>query len=248
MDSTIEKGFHVLEMIVAAPGPVRLSSDAQELGLQKSNAHRTLATLVALGYVAQDAESGLYRPSLKLFELGARVVGLHPVRRAAAPYLQELHRTLGETVNFYIHDKDAILVVEKLLSPRPLRFSSQPGSRLPLSATAAGHVMLAFASDPVDLLERSLKAFPPRDGARIDRDEVLEGLSTIRERGYAETVNGWTPGLFSIAVPLRGVDGSVMAAMGVSGPLERSSPENRDTIIEALLTTSVRIAENMALA
>lgn len=247
MDSTVSKGLTVLELLVRASGPMRLSAVASELGLQKSNAHRTLATLIAGGFVVQDEESGRYRPSLKLFELGSKVVADHPARRAAAPYMQDLHKNLGETVNLYVLDKASVLVIEKLLSPRPLRFSSQPGSRLPVATTAAGRAMLAYEPGPDVLLQQSLEAIrmPPR--LEIDADEVLGSLEAIRTRGFAEAVNSWTPGIFSIAAPILRSDGRAGAAIGVSGPIERQNEENRAAIIEALLTTSARIAENAPL-
>lgn len=247
MDSTVSKGLTVLELLVRASGPMRLSAVAQELGLQKSNAHRTLATLIAGGFVVQDEESGRYRPSLKLFELGSKVVADHPARRAAAPYMQDLHKNLGETVNLYVLDKNAVLVIEKLLSPRPLRFSSQPGSRLPLATTAAGRAMLAHEPDPESALRASLNGQSPPGGTDIDPQEVLAELGNIRVRGYAEAVNSWTPGIFSIAAPILRTDGRAGAAIGVSGPIERQTESNRAAIIEALLTTSARIAENAPL-
>jgi DNA-binding IclR family transcriptional regulator len=247
MDSTVSKGLTVLELLVRAAGPMRLSAVAQELGLQKSNAHRTLATLIAGGFVVQDEESGRYRPSLKLFELGSKVVADHPARRAAAPYMQDLHKNLGETVNLYVLDKNAVLVIEKLLSPRPLRFSSQPGSRLPLATTAAGRAMLAHEPDPESALRASLDGQSPPGGTDIDSQEVLAELGNIRVRGYAEAVNSWTPGIFSIAAPILRTDGRAGAAIGVSGPIERQTESNRAAIIEALLTTSARIAENAPL-
>lgn len=247
MDSTVAKGLSVLELLVRAPSPMRLSAVAQELGLQKSNAHRTLATLIARGYVVQEEESGRYRPSLKLFELGSKVVAEHPTRRAAAPYMQDLHKTLGETVNLYVLDKAAVLVVEKLLSPRPLRFSSQPGSRLPVPTTAAGRAMLAHEPDPAALLALARAALPLPAHIELDDAEVLGSLDEIRKRGYAEATNSWTPGIFSIAAPILKSDGRAAAAIGVSGPIERQTEANREAIIEALLTISARIAENMPL-
>lgn len=247
MDTTLAKGLTMLELLVQSAGPLRLSVIAQQLGLQKSNVHRTLGTLIAQGYVTQEEESGRYRPSLKLFELGSKVVGAHPARRAAAPYMQDLHKTLAETVNLYILDKAAVLVVEKLLSPRPLRFSSQPGSRLPVTTTAAGRVMLAYEPDPQAVLEESLVVFPPRADVPIDVGEVLGSLDAIRAQGYAETTNSWSPGIFSIAAPILGADGRAAAAIGVSGPIERQTDDNRQAIIEALLATSARIAENAPL-
>lgn len=236
-----------MELLVQASGPLRLSSIAQEMGLQKSNVHRTLSTLIAQGYAIQDEESGRYRPSLKLFELGSKVVGAHPARRAAAPYMQDLHKTLGETVNLYVLDKDAVLVVEKLLSPRPLRFSSQPGSRLPVVTTAAGRVMLAYEAEPRSVLERSLEQFPIAAGGDIDVEEIMASLEDIRAKGFAETTNSWSPGIFSIAAPIMRRDNRAAAAIGVSGPIERQTDQNRQAIIEALLETSARIAENAPL-
>jgi len=247
VDTTLAKGLTMMELLVQSSGPLRLSAIAQQLGLQKSNVHRTLGTLIAQGYVIQDEESGRYRPSLKLFELGAKVVGAHPARRAAAPYMQDLHKTLGETVNLYVLDKAAVLVVEKLLSPRPLRFSSQPGSRLPVTTTAAGRVMLAYEPDPRAVLEEAAGTFPQRDDFVFDADEVVGSLDGIRAQGYAETTNSWSPGIFSIAAPILGADGRAAAAIGVSGPIERQTEENRQAIIEALLATSARIAENAPL-
>lgn len=247
MDSTVSKGLTVLELLVRASAPMRLSAVAQELGLQKSNAHRTLATLIAGGFVVQDEETGRYRPSLKLFELGSKVVSDHPARRAAAPYMQDLHKNLGETVNLYVLDKNAILVIEKLLSPRPLRFSSQPGSRLPIATTAAGRAMLAHEPDPATVLRQSLEIAPLPPRFEIEQQDVLDALPAIRAAGFAEAVDSWTPGIFSIAAPILRSDGRAGAAIGVSGPIERQTDKNRAAIIEALLTISARIAENAPL-
>ncbi len=245
MDTTVTKALTVLEMLVRAPGPVRLSAIAQELNLQKSNVHRTLATLIAQGYVLQDDETGRYRPTLRLFELGSKVVAEHPAKRAAAPYMQELHKTLGETVNLYVLDQGTVLVIDKLLSPRPLRFSTQPGSRIPASTTAAGRAMLAYEPDPRRIIELSQPLVP--QGIEVDAEDIIALLPDIRQRGYAEATNAWTPGLFSIAAPILRHNGTAGAAIGVSGPVERQSEEARATIIEALLTTSARIAENAPL-
>ena len=62
MGSAVAKSFLVLEAVSSANRPVRLSSLAEELELQKSTVHRVLAELVELGYVGQDESTGLYHP------------------------------------------------------------------------------------------------------------------------------------------------------------------------------------------
>lgn len=245
MDTTVAKAMKVLEMLVRSPSPVRLSAISQELGLQKSNAHRTLATLGALGYVLQDEETGRYRPSLKLFELGAKVIADHPAKRAAVAYMQELHKLTGETVNLAVLDGTSVLILEKLVSPRPLRFTTQAGSRIPAPLTAAGIVLLAYEPDPRTIIEASLADISP--AIQLDVDDILERCDLARRDGYAETTSSWTPGIFSIACPILRHNRTAAAAIGVSGPIERQDEESRARIIESVLTTSARIAENVGL-
>ena len=75
MDTALGKGLRVLEKLCRVDGPVRLSHLAAQLDLQKSSVHRVLRMLMAEGYVAQDPDTELYRPTLKVWELGSAVVG-----------------------------------------------------------------------------------------------------------------------------------------------------------------------------
>src|SRR3546814_7288592 len=108
MDRAVARGLAMLEVLAEA-GPMRLSRLAGEVDLQKSTVHRILQTLVALGYVEQDAETGTYGPSLKLWEMGSAVVVEHPVKRAASIFVQTLHKETGETVSLLVDRKSTRL-------------------------------------------------------------------------------------------------------------------------------------------
>ena len=240
MDTTVAKGLAVLEALARADGPVRLADLAQQLGLQKSNVHRLLQTLVALGFAAQEPGTSRYLPTLKLWELGVGVLQAHPARRAAAPFLQELHRATAETVSLTVLDGDEVLYLEKLLSPRPLRFSTRPGSRAPAAMTASGKAMLAQLDDPRPMLERSTAKWSrARD---LDVEALLAELEQVRREGYAVSEGGWTPGLVGIAAAIPAGEGP-QAAITVSGPIERISEAKREQIVEAVLNACARIGE-----
>lgn len=239
MDKTVAKGMAVLELLARADGPVRLAAIAQQLDLQKSNVHRLLNTLLALGFVAQEAETGRYMPTLKLWELGVGVLQSHPARRAAAPYMQELHRATSETVSLTVLDGDEVLYLDKLLSPRPLRFSTRPGSRAPAAMTPSGKAMLADAPDARAVLERTKARWSrARD---LDVDAALAELEQIRRQGYAVSEGDGSPGVLGIAAAIPG-DGP-KAAITVSGPANRISEKKRGEIVEAVLNACARIAE-----
>lgn len=240
MDTTVVKGMAVLELLARADGPVRLAAIAQQLNLQKSNVHRLLQTLSALGFVTQEPGAGRYLPTLKLWELGAGILLAHPARRAAAPFMQELHRATSETVSLTVLDGDEVLYLEKLLSPRPLRFSTRPGSRAPAALTASGKAMLAQSPDPRPSLERA-KARWSR-AADLDVDALMTEFEQIRRQGYAVSEGGWSPGLMGIAAAIPAGDGP-RAAITVSGPADRISDAKRRDIVEAVLNACARIAE-----
>src|SRR5690606_19424135 len=84
VDSAVAKAFGLLEALAQAKGPSRLSTLATELGLQKSTVHRVLAELIGLGYVERDEATGLYRPTLRTWEIGTAIVADLPIKQVAS--------------------------------------------------------------------------------------------------------------------------------------------------------------------
>lgn len=235
------KAMRVIEFLAREKVPVRLSQIAERLGLQKSNVHRLLSTLMELGYVTQEPEAGRYVLTLKVWEIGMAVVAEHPARRAAIPYMQELHKATAETVNLTVLVGVEILYIEKIISPRPLRFTTRTGSRAPAALTASGKAMLANAPTDVQDQVREWIATAPQ-AKHITSRSFLATLEEVRTNGYAMSRSEWTPGVFSIAAPILGRDGYAAAALSVSGPEGRMA-KKLDANIEATLSTCARIAE-----
>jgi len=243
LDTTVAKAMTVLELLARSGGPMRLSVIAEQLGLQKSNVHRLLATLTDLGYVSQEPETSRYMLTLRIWELGAAIILAHPAKRAAGPYMQALHRATAETVSLTVLDGDDVLYLDKILAPRPLRFTTQPGSRAPAALTASGKAMLALEADPRAVVERSVKAASPDN--TIDPDKVMAELTQIRAKGYAITHSSWTPGIVSVGAPIIGRDGRAAAALTVSGPTERLHEAKIGEVVEAVLNACAGMAESV---
>ena len=240
MDTTVAKGLAVLELLARADGPLRLGAIAQQLNLQKSNVHRLLGTLATLGYVMQEPETGRYMPSLKLWELGVGVLHAHPARRAAAPIMHELHRATGETVSLTLLDGEEVLYLDKLLSPRPLRFTTRPGSRALAAFTPSGKAMLAQLADPRPILERTRRRLSR--GRDLSVEGVMAEFELIRRQGYALSEGEASPGVVGVAAAIPSREGPP-SAITVSGPAERMSSAKRGLVIEAVLQACARIAE-----
>ena len=245
MDTALGKGLRVLEALARADAPVRISHLAAELGMQKSSLHRVLQTLAEHGFVTQDADTSLYAPTLKVWELGSSVVSGLPIKLAASTILPELHHTTGETVSLSVRDGDDVLYLEKITSPRPIGFTTRVGSRVPAPMTAAGRVMLAFApeDEALALLDRVAKRLGPEvfhlDRARAD-------LRKARRDGYLVGRGRVDRGIVGIATAVRGAAGEPVAGLTVSTPAQRFDDARQAEIVEALLVAAARLGEAVA--
>jgi DNA-binding IclR family transcriptional regulator len=238
MDQAVSRALGILEVLSSSGAPVRLSRLAVEAGLQKSTAHRILQTLIALGYAEQEEETGRYAASLKMWEMGSGVVMEHPVKRVASSFLQALHKETGETVS---RSGDDVIYLDKLVSPRSVRFSTRPGSRVAAPLTAGGQAMLAHDPEARAVADRiALKLNGRRD---FDADAFMIQLEATRARGYA--ISSANAGVVSFGCALLAKGGAATAALSISAPTERLNAEAEARIVEALLSTCARLAETV---
>lgn len=237
MDRAVSRAFCLLEVLASASEPLRLTEIAELSGLQKSTAHRILATLVELGYARQEA-SGRYAATLRAWEFGARSAAQLPIKRIAAGFLHGLHRTIGETVSLTLLSGTDVLYLDKIIAPRPVRFRTRVGSRVPAVLTASGKAILSQRPDGPDLVRRSAE----QQG--LDIAAVEAELDEARRRGYA--LSGYSPGVSSIGVAVGAGGAAAEAGLSVSAPSERLDGESRDRVIEALLEAGARMSEALA--
>lgn len=239
MDIALAKGLRVLELLANAGGPMRVSSIAQELALPKSGVHRLLGTLCDLGFAAQDEQTRLYSARLRTWELGAAILGVHPLKTAAGPVMLELHRQLHETVNLLVREDDDMLFLDKILSPRPQRFTTQPGMRRPMLSTASGLVVLAHEPDAAMVVDRIIKTVT--SAKDLDARKIMKEVAKAGHNGYAISESRWTPGIVGIAAPIIGRDGRAVGTLAVSGPDGRIGGDRRQDIVGATIDACGRI-------
>jgi DNA-binding IclR family transcriptional regulator len=182
------------------------------LGIGKSNVHRLLNTMIELGFVRKDADTRMYLPTLKTWELGSMVAERNELRRVARPVMLELLDQLGETIYLSILNGADLLYLEQFLSARSAKTKPTSGTRVPAPLTASGRVLLAFHPDGEMLAERSREV-----NARlrtVDKATLMEEFKTIRNQGYAASESVLSRGYNSIAVPVIQEDRAV-AALGM---------------------------------
>ena len=220
MNNTLVKGLRLLSELARSRQPLGVTELAQRLALGKSDTHRLAQTLVEQGYARQDPSTGAYRASLRVWELGAAVLAGLDLRQAAARPMRDLLVRTRETVHLSMLDGDEVVYLDKLDSPEPVRAYTQIGGRAPAHCVATGKAMLAFQPEAV-LHGLSLRLTRHSPRTVVTSAGFLDEMARVRVAGFAVNRGEWRESVCGAAAPIRGPDGSVVAAIGVSGPAER---------------------------
>jgi IclR family KDG regulon transcriptional repressor len=240
MDSTLAKGLAVLEWLTGEQRPCGVSEVARAFGIARSNAHRTLQTLVACGWARQDGDGGAYRPSLKLFELGTLVEGALELRPLVRAHLAALAAACGETIHLAVLDGAQIVYLDKFDSPLPVAAYSRIGGRAPAACVASGKALLA-ALDDID--EPALRArlgtlVAHTPNSHVDWSALRADLARTRSRGFAENREEWRQGVCGLGAPVFDARGAPVAAIGMSVPSIRFGRPKVQALAQLLLSAA----------
>ncbi len=236
MDSTLAKGLAVLDWLARQQRDCRAAEVAQAFGLARSNAHRTLQTLVECGWATQDAQSSAYRASLRLFELGSLVSQCTDIVTRVRPQLAALARASGETIHLAALDGAEIVYLDKFDSPLPVAAYSRIGGRAPGYCVASGKALLAAAQPDVAALRALLgKLVAHTPHTLTDFKALAAELQRCHARGWAENREEWRLGVCGLGAVLRDARGTAVAAVGMSVPSIRFARTRARTLTEQLL-------------
>jgi DNA-binding IclR family transcriptional regulator len=199
----LDKSVLVLEAVRGGAGA--LAELTARTGLSRATAHRLAVALEVHRLLARDA-TGRWRLGPRLGELAGGAAEDVLLRRAG-PVLERLRDTTGESAQLYARRGDVRVCLAAAERGSGLRDTVPVGAELPLTAGSAAQVLLAFGPDDDALMSRA--AFTGRV------------LVEVRRRGWATSVGEREAGVGSVSAPVRDATGTVVAAVSVSGPLER---------------------------
>ncbi|HEY7891330.1 MAG TPA: IclR family transcriptional regulator [Solirubrobacteraceae bacterium] len=241
---SLERGLAILSCF-SAERPVRGIADlADELGMSRSTTHRYVVTLVALGYLEQDAQRK-YRLGLRVTDLGMSALNSMSLREHAHPYLEELRRETNFTVNLAILDGVEVLYVDRVRGSRAgqhkIDFDLHVGSRLPAWCTAMGKLLLAYLPDEEQrVLVGQMKLARRGPNTIISKKALRAELESVREEGLAIDDEELAPDIQAIAAPVRSSAGEVIAAINLA------AAKNMITIDELVVSLSPHLIATAA--
>lgn len=238
--------FLVLETL-AETGPVVLADLCRNLDLNKSTVHRLLCSLIYMGYVKQDTETGKYSLSFKLLNLSNKLLNHMDILDTVRPYLKKLSEETGETVHFVQLDgMDAVYIYKEESYQNSIRMVSKVGNRIPLYCSGVGKAMAADMEESQiqDIWAGSnIQKLTPH--TIVKYAQFSEKIKWVREKGYALDDEENELGVRCIAVSIPDYKGRPKYAFSISAPVARMSDERIQKLSEIVLRTKKEICSHM---
>jgi IclR family transcriptional regulator, KDG regulon repressor len=222
----LDRGLQILELVARTESPVKAGDIATLLGFPRSATYELVSTLKERGYLTQDRD-GAVGLGPQLFALGSRYGQSLDLAHVAQEIATSIRDQCHETVQVGTLEGREVLYIARADPERLVRLVSQVGRRLPAHCTALGKVLLAQLS-PGELDERlggiDLEALTPQS---ITQPEALRAeLLRTRAEGLGRDDRESNPEVRCVAAPAWDATGRCAAAISISVPTERMTPEH----------------------
>lgn len=239
--SVTARALAVLDTFDAKHRRQSLAAISRRSNLPLTTVHRLVHELERNAALVRGSD-GDYEIGSKMWRIGLLASVHDDLREVALPYMEDIYELGNDAVQIAVLDGLRCLVVERIAGSRTMSVMSKPGSRLPLHATGVGKVLMAFGTHELqDAVLNSLDRFT--DTTITDATKLRAQLATIKAQGFAKTHEELAAGATSIAVPLKGKGGKVIAALGIVAPSDDSRDISR--MLPVLQVTAAALSKKL---
>jgi DNA-binding IclR family transcriptional regulator len=224
--------LRVLAAFTAERPELALTELSRRASLPLTTAHRLVGELTDWGALER-GEDGRYRIGLRLWEVGALAPRSLGLRESAMPFVEDLYEVTRQNVQLAVLDGTEVVYVERISGRGAVNVITRVGGRLPLHATGAGLALLANAGPQLQeqVLAGPLKRYTAK--TICEPEKVRRTLADVRRTGVAVSDGQIELIALSIAAPVRGPRGDVVAALSVVVPAEATDPRAYIPVVRA---------------
>ncbi|HWS34943.1 MAG TPA: IclR family transcriptional regulator [Actinoplanes sp.] len=240
------RALDILELFLDRP-ELSAREVTERLDLPRTTVHELLVTLVERAYlIVVPGQPVRYRLGMPVFQLGSAFAGRLDLVREAQIVARDVAAACDEAVHVAVLDGADVIYLVKVDSTHPVRMVSAVGRRLPAHCTAVGKVLLA-GLDRAGL--DAVLAKGPLGGMTAasitDPERLRAQLEQVRAEGVAADVGESDSAMRCVGAPVRDHSGAIVAAMSVSAPMIRWTPDSPGTwaglVREGAATLSARL-------
>jgi DNA-binding IclR family transcriptional regulator len=199
-----------------------------------------LAALVEWGGVERVGR-GRYRLGTRIWRLGIGAPQVRRLRELAQPYLVDLHVVTRGTVYLGVRDGSDAVFADRITRVKPTAKSVRATRRMPLQSTGGGRVLLAYSGDAWTRLQEDAEH---SEALAAVVPSLRKELAEIRTTGVGISRNDGLPGRTTVAAPVFGEEGVIVASVAVSFPDTRIADPR--TIVPRVLVTARAISADLS--
>lgn len=236
----VDRAAALLALVVESGEPRTFTSLVDELGLAKSTTSRLLHALERNRLVRRD-RAGLFRPGPLFAVYAAQHDTSQDLLDVAQTTLDDIGERTGETVNLAVARGAEVVQIAQVDGSYLLGLTNWLDVTVPPHCSALGKVFYAYK---VMTLPDGELPVPPR-GTPLTRRELEADLTETVRRGWAMTWEELEEGLVAVAAPVHARDGSVVAAVSVSGPTTRITESDVPRLGEQIATATLGISQQL---
>lgn len=242
---SVLRALDVLEA-VARSQPVGISGLARSLEIPKATVHRILRTLDGAGWVAPQGEPGERRWVLtaRALAVGSSVTDQDDLRERARPICVELGQRTDENIHLSVPDGDALVLIDKVPSTRPVQTVARVGERVPMVLTASGWAFLSRLPAP-ERAERIPEVVALSKGGQLTRGEILAELEGVAARGYDVNAGRWRPDVSAIGAAICDRRGRPVATLSISMPGYRLTDDLHEPYSRLVVDAAARVSAEL---
>lgn len=244
--TNLARGLDVLRAFTPSDPMLGNREIADRTGLPKATVSRLTYTLTALGYLTRLEKLQKYRLGSGVLSLGYPLLASLQVRQVARPYMEQIARDTGCTVNLGMRDRLNVVYVDTIRADAGNLYQPDIGSTRPLLSTSMGRALLlgAPAAERTAILNR-LKVEDPRRHA-LDRPLFDADAKLFHARGFCHSTGDWRREVHAVAVPIRQRDEVVALNCTMSAYRLRKGLLEKE-IAPRLLEAALRIEQSSGL-
>jgi DNA-binding IclR family transcriptional regulator len=218
---SVQRAVEVLEILANSGKDASLSELTAITKLPKSSLFRILVTLEAQKMVSLDRERKKFSLGTRLLQLGGAKLRRVDLKEIASAVVQQLAQEHGESVYLGVFDRGQVVFLQHVESQNEWKSVMRLGSSSPIHCTAIGQVLLSTLPDEQIsriLSEKGLKRHTKR--TITSESGFQKRVAQIRSDGFAISDGEYRPDLCTVAAPIRGFGGDVVAALMIVLPSE----------------------------
>lgn len=221
--TAVERVLDIFETFQKLQKPLSLTDLSELAGIPKSSCHAIVGTLTARGYLYSLTRPRALYPTRRLLDLARDIHEKDPFVELVIPLMERLRDASRETVILGKRQGDAVIYLQVLEGPHPIRYSARPGEFKPLHSSSIGKALLGSLKEADLRAELAKRPLPAITGSTVtDPESLARDILDSRRRGYFVTRGENVPDVWAVSAFLS--VNSETLAVAIAGPRHRIEP------------------------